>query len=80
MDVLSGKAPKGRKDEGALVCSCFGIRINTIIEAIESRGLTTVDQIGAVLEAGTNCGSCRADLGALLGLYGTEEETPAGAG
>ena len=52
----------GRKDEGALVCSCFSVRVNTIVDAIQSQRLTSVDEIGDALQAGTNCGSCRAEL------------------
>jgi assimilatory nitrate reductase catalytic subunit len=40
--------------------------VNTIVDAILDQRLTTVDEIGAALQAGTNCGSCRSELSDLL--------------
>ncbi len=64
--VLSGRAPADQPDPGAMLCSCFSVGINTILAAIEKRGLTSVDQIGEAIQAGTNCGSCRPELEVLL--------------
>ncbi|MEZ5721468.1 MAG: ABC transporter substrate-binding protein [Paracoccaceae bacterium] len=64
--VLSARAPADRPDPGPVICSCFGVGINTIVAAIEAQGLTTVDEIGTALQAGTNCGSCRAELFGIL--------------
>ncbi|MCB1337250.1 MAG: molybdopterin-dependent oxidoreductase [Maritimibacter sp.] len=64
--VLSARAPTDRPDPGPVVCSCFGVGVNTIVAAIESLGLASVEAIGAALQAGTNCGSCRAELAAIL--------------
>ena len=65
-DVLTGRSPADRPDPGPTLCSCFGVGVNTIVAAIESQGLMNVDAIGAALQAGTNCGSCRPELAALL--------------
>ncbi len=64
--VLAGRPGADRPDPGAIVCSCYGVGINTIRSAILSQRLTTVADIGAALQAGTNCGSCRAELGVIL--------------
>jgi assimilatory nitrate reductase catalytic subunit len=64
--LLTGKPAKGQKDSGRIVCACFSVGVNTIIDAIQSQHLTSADQIGAVLKAGTNCGSCVPELKALL--------------
>ena len=64
--VLTGQSPANMPDPGPVVCSCFGVGMNTLLTAIETQSLTTVDQIGAALQAGTNCGSCRPELTALL--------------
>jgi assimilatory nitrate reductase catalytic subunit len=42
------------------------VGVNTIIEAINLQNLISVEQIGAALNAGTNCGSCRPELAAIL--------------
>lgn len=64
--VLAGKPSLGRPDPGATVCACFNVGINTIRTAIANQGLTSVDAIGQALQAGTNCGSCRSELSAIL--------------
>ncbi|MFS4580430.1 molybdopterin-dependent oxidoreductase [Phaeobacter sp. C3_T13_0] len=63
---LAGRVPASRPNPGPVLCSCFGTGLNTIIDAIETQGLVTVDQIGEALGAGTNCRSCRPELAQLL--------------
>lgn len=65
-DVLSGRPPADMPDPGPVLCSCFNVGVNTILRAIESDGLMTVDAVGAALQAGTNCGSCQPEIAALL--------------
>ena len=65
-DVLTGIPPVGRPDPGPTLCSCFGVGVNTIITAIETDGLMSVEAVGTALQAGTNCGSCRPEIAALL--------------
>ncbi|MEM8820074.1 MAG: molybdopterin-dependent oxidoreductase [Pseudomonadota bacterium] len=64
--MLAGRPSIDRPDPGALVCSCFGVGVNTIRAAIEEQGLADVEAIGRALRAGTNCGSCRPELARLL--------------
>ena len=64
--VLTGRAPADLPDPGPVLCACFGVGINTLITAIESRGLLSVEAVGAALQAGSNCGSCRPEIAALL--------------
>ncbi len=64
--LLSGLAPAGQVDQGRTVCACFGVGENTIIEAIQAQGLDSVEAIGRVLQAGTNCGSCVPELKQIL--------------
>ena len=64
--ALPGRPAAHVPTAGPVLCACFGIGINTIVEAIETKGLMSVDHIGDVLGAGTNCGSCRPELAELL--------------
>ncbi|MEJ6388814.1 molybdopterin-dependent oxidoreductase [Gymnodinialimonas ulvae] len=64
--VLTGRVPADVPDAGAVICACFGVGINTILTAIERGEVTSVEAIGAALQAGTNCGSCKPELAALL--------------
>ncbi|MBM2324218.1 MULTISPECIES: nitrate reductase [Marivita] len=73
LDALSGRSPADLPNPGPVLCACFGIGINTILDAIETEGLMTVDAIGEALSAGTNCGSCRPEISDLLLSVKTRE-------
>jgi assimilatory nitrate reductase catalytic subunit len=66
MSLLAGKPASAEDDQGRIVCSCFGVGINTLKRAIQKQNLSTTEQIGAALKAGTNCGSCIPELKSLL--------------
>jgi assimilatory nitrate reductase catalytic subunit len=51
--------------------------LHTLHDAIVSRRLTSVAEIGAALRAGTNCGSCIPELNAILNEAHTESTAPA---
>ncbi|GGC92420.1 nitrate reductase [Chelatococcus reniformis] len=63
--LLSGRAAADQPDPGALVCSCFSVGANQIAAAI-AEGAASVEAVGAVVRAGTNCGSCRGEIGRIL--------------
>ena len=69
MSLLTGKPGVGQKDAGRTVCACFSIGRNTIVDAIRVQGLTTAEEIGEVLKAGSNCGSCVPELKGLIAEY-----------
>ncbi len=75
--LLSGRPGAGGNDPGRVVCACFGVGVNTLRKAIEKYRLSTAEQIGERLRAGTNCGSCVPELKALLGESG-ETAAPEG--
>ncbi|MBE9640624.1 nitrate reductase [Salipiger mangrovisoli] len=64
--ALAGTARGDMPDPGPVVCSCYAVGRNAILRAIGAEGLQSVEAIGASLSAGTNCGSCKAELAALL--------------
>ena len=64
--ILAGRAAKGGAETGPVVCSCFSVGRSTLLRAIRSDELVSVEQIGKALRAGTNCGSCIPELKALL--------------
>jgi len=64
--LLSGRPGEASDDAGASICACFGVGRNTILKAIEECNLDSVQAIGNVLQAGTNCGSCIPELAAIL--------------
>jgi assimilatory nitrate reductase catalytic subunit len=64
--LLIGAPAMPQTDTGATVCSCFGVGRKTIAEAIRKNNLTTTQQIGQCLKAGTNCGSCLPEIKIIL--------------
>ncbi|MFN4154082.1 MAG: molybdopterin-dependent oxidoreductase [Paracoccaceae bacterium] len=71
--VLAGRPAADRPDPGPTVCACLNVGLNTILRAMNGGGLMTVDAIGAVLGAGTNCGSCRPEIAALVARHSHRE-------
>ncbi|MBD2202022.1 Fe-S cluster assembly protein NifU [Calothrix sp. FACHB-1219] len=53
-------------DEGALVCSCFGISEAKVRRAIQENNLTTAEQVTSYIKAGGGCGSCLANIDDLI--------------
>ncbi|MER8424324.1 molybdopterin-dependent oxidoreductase [Mesorhizobium sp. M1403] len=63
--IVAGRPGGKSVDRGAIVCACFGVGANQIAEAVRG-GCTSVAAIGAALHAGTNCGSCRAEIKTII--------------
>ncbi|POO51092.1 nitrate reductase [Agrobacterium rosae] len=63
--LVAGRPGAGKSDPGATVCSCFNVGVNQITAAIRD-GCHTVEAIGKTLSAGTNCGSCRAEIRGII--------------
>lgn len=45
--------------ETALICTCFGISEETVLEVIERTSAVDTAQVSAACRAGSGCGSCR---------------------
>ena len=65
LSIVAGRPGQGVLDRGAIICSCFGVGAGEIAAAA-ARGCNTVAAIGENLQAGSNCGSCRAEIRAIL--------------
>jgi assimilatory nitrate reductase catalytic subunit len=64
--LLAGVTTTEPTSRGRLVCSCFGVDETLITTTIRAKGLRTAEQVGSAIQAGTNCGSCVAELKRLL--------------
>ena len=64
--LLAARAPAHERSAGKLVCTCFGVGEQQIIDTIVEQGCSTVADVGKSVCAGTNCGSCRGEISALL--------------
>jgi assimilatory nitrate reductase catalytic subunit len=65
--VIAGRPGASQPDKGAIVCSCFSVGSNEIAAAARG-GCMSVEAVGRALNAGTNCGSCRAEIKAIVEL------------
>ncbi len=54
------------EDTTRIVCKCFNINEDTIIKAIHTNNLKTVDDVTHFTKAGGACGQCKADIQAIL--------------
>ena len=59
--LVAGRPAADKPDPGATVCACFGVGANQILAAVRG-GCRSVDAVGKAVDAGTNCGSCRAEI------------------
>ena len=66
-ELLAGRPMGARPVRGPIVCACFDVGLNTIVEAIAEHRLASVEAVGIAVSAGTNCGSCRPAIRRLLG-------------
>jgi len=65
-ELLAGRPARPAPDRGAIVCVCFDVGLKTIVAAIAERSLMSVEAVGAAINAGTNCGSCRPAIAKLI--------------
>ncbi|WP_267549086.1 nitrate reductase [Rhizobium rhizogenes] len=63
--LVAGRPGADTVDAGATVCSCFSVGVNQIVTAIRG-GCHSVEAVGKALNAGTNCGSCRAEIRGII--------------
>jgi assimilatory nitrate reductase catalytic subunit len=66
VELIAGRPAKPMPDRGPIICVCFDVGLNTILEAITTGALTSVAAVGTAIQAGTNCGSCRPAIARLL--------------
>lgn len=63
--ALAGRPPADMPDKGTIVCACMSVGANEIAGAVRC-GNQTVEAVGKATDAGTNCGSCKAEIAELI--------------
>lgn len=66
LELLSGNPTAADQDRGDIVCTCFGVGVRQITEAVARGSVRSVEEIGKLLRAGTSCGSCKPELSGIL--------------
>ena len=65
--LLAARPPKGAvTDTGRNVCACFSVGEKTILNAIHTQEVDSVEAVGLCLKAGTGCGSCVPEIRRIL--------------
>jgi assimilatory nitrate reductase catalytic subunit len=77
MRLLVGRPADGLAVAGPVVCACYAVGRDALIRAIASQEATTVQVIGKLLKAGTNCGSCIPELNGLIAKHAPASAPPA---
>jgi assimilatory nitrate reductase catalytic subunit len=70
--LLFGRPPGVSVDKGPLVCACLKVGAGTIAGAI-GRGAVSLEAVGAATGGGTNCGSCRPEIGRMIAAHGARK-------
>lgn len=60
-------------DDGALICSCFGISEPKIRRVIRENNLTTAERVTSYVKAGGGCGSCLTEIDDLIAAVQQEQ-------
>jgi assimilatory nitrate reductase catalytic subunit len=74
-ELLAARAMIPQADRGPIICVCYDVGAKTIVQSIKEHQLETVEAVGCALNAGTNCGSCRPAIKALLESIRSELES-----
>jgi assimilatory nitrate reductase catalytic subunit len=64
--LLAGRPRDAVASEGPRVCACFGVSRDAVRHAVVTHRLRSVTDVGVVLRAGTNCGSCIPEIEEIL--------------
>ncbi|MBX2880652.1 MAG: molybdopterin-dependent oxidoreductase [Granulosicoccus sp.] len=71
--LLAGRPAADIPDKGAIVCSCMMVGDKEIQAAIVDKSCCTVNKVGSQTGAGTQCGSCRNDIGQIIKRLESEQ-------
>ncbi len=64
--ALAARPASGERPAGPPICVCFGVDAAALAKAITEHGCGDLAAIGKRLGAGTNCGSCRPEISAMI--------------
>jgi assimilatory nitrate reductase catalytic subunit len=64
--LLAGRSLGSGVAAERTVCACFSVGLAALRDAVVARRLSSVAEIGTILRAGTNCGSCIPELREIL--------------
>ncbi len=72
-NYFNGEITIPTKDK--MVCTCFSVTENQILNAIKENGLKTIEEVTNYTKAGGGCGHCKGDIQAILDKYYHKKHT-----
>jgi len=63
-----------RETKEKIICTCFQVTENAIIDAIKTNGLKTVEEVTNYTKAGGGCGKCKPAIKAILDEYWAKQD------
>ncbi|HEY2421712.1 MAG TPA: nitrite reductase large subunit NirB [Neobacillus sp.] len=84
ISILQSEGAAGSDDVAAmpndeLICGCNGVTKGAIVDAIQTQGLTTLDQVSHCTNAGRSCGRCKPMVSQILAHTLGDKFDPAAA-
>ena len=76
--LLAGRGASADFDASPTICACFGVKSRAILSAIKD-GACSTEEIGARLNAGTDCGSCLPELKRMIAAAAAQAQAKADA-
>lgn len=64
--LLMGLPPTDVADTGKIICACFNVGEITIRDVVTEKTASSVEAVGEICQAGTNCGSCRPEIAEII--------------
>jgi NifU-like protein len=72
-----GASTKPKKEEGKIICECFGVTAPEIERAVRENNLTTVEEVTNYTKAGGGCGNCHEAIKKIIASVRTKPEEAA---
>jgi assimilatory nitrate reductase catalytic subunit len=69
LSALAGLPQADGKTSSPVICACYGVRQNAILDHARAHQGCSVSDIGDALKAGTNCGSCQPEIRKMLAQH-----------
>jgi len=75
-EEIDFEIPTGEEKKSKIVCTCFNVTEDIIIEAIQQNNLTTIEEVTNYTKAGGACGRCKSIIKSILDKYAKTNNEP----
>lgn len=75
-EIESNAEKEYNKKESPVICHCFSVTEQQIIDAVVKNGAKTLDDVSQITQAGLACGRCKENIENIIKRYIKEDKTP----